>query len=154
MSAEAPLPDVADPLTAAFWRATGEGRLVVQRCSTCGYLRWPPGPVCNQCQTPGGSWVPIRPRGVLYSYAEYHRALDPAFADRLPYTVVLVELDDGPRMYGQTDDQLQTADIGRPMRAVFTPTGGGVTFVRWRLDPEVTVSGRSTGTVRRNRRRC
>src|SRR6202012_3573533 len=74
-----PLPDLDDPLTAPFWTAARDGRLVAQRCANCGYLRWPPGPVCNECLTPGGEWAELSPHGTLYSYAEYHRALDPAF---------------------------------------------------------------------------
>lgn len=128
-----PLPDVDDPLTAPFWAASREGRLVAQRCAQCGYLRWPPGPVCNECLAPGGTWTELSPTGTLYSYAEYHRALDPAFADDVPYTVGLVELDDGPRMYGLMRSPVTTADVGARVRAVFEPATPEVTFVHWRL---------------------
>jgi hypothetical protein len=130
-----PLPSVDDPLTAAFWSASREERLVAQRCGKCGYLRWPPGPICNECLEPGGAWTDVSPTGVLYSYAEYHRALDPAFADDVPYTVGLIELDDGPRMYGMMHGTLTTADVGGRVHAVFDPVTPEVTFVRWRLLP-------------------
>ncbi|HEY3685301.1 MAG TPA: OB-fold domain-containing protein [Streptosporangiaceae bacterium] len=130
-----PLPDVDDPLTAPFWSAAREGRLVAQKCPACGYLRWPPGPICNECQHPGGEWTDLAPTGVLYSYAEYHRALDPAFKDDVPYTVGLIELDDGPRMYGMMRTTPTTADIGKRVQAVFDPVTPEVTFVRWELEP-------------------
>lgn len=128
-----PLPDVTDPLTAPFWSAARAGKLVAQKCARCGYLRWPPGPVCNECLQPGGQWTPLSPTGTLYSYAEYHRALDPAFADDIPYTVGLVELDDGPRVYGMMRGTLATADIGEKVQAVFDPATPEVTFVRWEV---------------------
>jgi uncharacterized OB-fold protein len=128
-----PLPDTSDPSTAPFWAASRAGRLVAQQCAQCGYLRWPPGPVCTQCQTPGGEWTDVAPSGTLYSYAEYHRALDPAFKDDIPYRVGLVELDEGPRMYGMMRGELVTADIGKKVRAVFEPVSPEVTFVRWEL---------------------
>jgi hypothetical protein len=128
-----PLPDVDDPLTAPFWAAAREDRLVTQQCGECGYLRWPPGPVCNECLTPGGEWTELSPTGTLYSYAEYHRALDPAFQADIPYVVGLVELDQGPRMYGLLRSRPGTADVGRKVSAVFEPVTDRVTFVRWEL---------------------
>ena len=74
-----PLPDVNDPLTAPFWAATAQRKLVVQACAECGYRRWPPGPLCPECQAEGGTWTQVRPAGVLWSVATYHRALDRAF---------------------------------------------------------------------------
>ena len=65
MTAEKPMPDVEDPLTAPFWAATAERKLMVQKCAHCGYLRWPPGPVCPECQTEGGDWTEIQPTGTL-----------------------------------------------------------------------------------------
>ena len=129
-----PLPDITDPLSAPFWAGTREGKLLVQKCDVCGYLRWPPGPVCNECQTPGGTWTEVQPTGTLYSYAEYHRALHPAFKDDLPYFVGLIELDEGPRMYGTVLGDVKTEDIGRKARAVFDPVTQDVTLVRWELE--------------------
>lgn len=126
-----PVPDVDDPRTAPFWAAAADGQLVVQRCPACGALRWPPGPVCTECLTPGGEWAPVRPTGTLYSYAEYHRALDPAFAAEVPYVVALVELDDGPRMYGRFHGPVSTQTVGRRVRAVFDEVAPGVRLVSW-----------------------
>ena len=131
-----PLPDLTDPLTAPFWQAASKGTLLVQQCASCGYLRWPPGPVCPQCLTPGGDWTPVTPAGTLYSYAEYHRALAPAFADDLPYAVGLIELDAGPRMYGTMVGLPRTADVGRRVRAVFDPVTPEVTLVKWQLEDQ------------------
>ena len=41
------------------------------------------------------------PTGALYSWTVIHLAADPAYATYTPYTVGLVELDDGTRLYGR-----------------------------------------------------
>ena len=134
MSAEKPMPDVEDPLTAPFWAGTAERKLLVQKCAHCGYLRWPPGPLCPECQTEGGDWTEVRPSGTLWSIATYHRALDPAFAGDVPYPVALVELDDGPRMYGRIDGDPAELKLDGAVRATFDDVAPGVTFVGWTQD--------------------
>jgi hypothetical protein len=73
----------------------------------------------------------VRPVGVLWSVATYHRALDPAFADELPYSVALVELDDGPRMYGRIAGVPEQFVLDARVRAAFYDLAPGVTLVGW-----------------------
>lgn len=127
-----PLPDVGDPLTAPFWAATRESRLVLPRCRNCGYLQWPPEPVCPECQHTAFAWEDVPAEGRLWSCAVYHRALDPAFAADVPYAVGLVELEVGRKMYGLMTGDPETLEIGQRVRAVFEPVTDEVTFVRWR----------------------
>ena len=116
--AESKFPDVNDPSTAPFWKGTKDGKVVVQACTKCGYLRWPPGPLCNECLSSDSEWKEISPSGTLWSYAVYHRAMNPRFKDQIPYTVALVELDDGPRMYGRLVGEPAKIEPGMPVRAV------------------------------------
>ena len=126
-----PMPNVDDPATREFWRGTRESKIVVQRCLECGYLRWPPGPLCPECQSGKSSWEPIAPRGTLWSYATYHRALDPAFAEDIPYTVGLVELQDGPRMYGRMLGDLDLLEPGIEVSASFQEMAPDIWTVAW-----------------------
>jgi len=139
-SAGKPMPDVTDPLVAPFWAATRESRLVLPRCIACHYLWWPPEPICPECQTPAPSWQEVAPTGSLWSFAIYHRALDPAFADDIPYAVGLVQLDAGPKMYGIMRGPLADLQIGQRVRAEFERVDDAVTFVRWRCVASVTNS--------------
>jgi uncharacterized OB-fold protein len=125
------LPDIQDALTAPFWRAAQDHRLVVQRCSACGFLRWPPGPLCPECQSLGGEWTEVRPSGTLWSVAEYYRAFDQSLAGEIPYAVGLVELDDGPRMYGRLRGAVGSFEIGSAVRAVFRSVAPETTLVEW-----------------------
>ena len=128
-----PLPDTSDPITAGFWAATREGRLTIARCTNCAYLLWPPEAVCPECLHRNFEWVDVEPTGTLWSYATYHRALDPAFGDEIPYVVGLVELGTGHKMYGMMRGEPSEMEIGRPVTAQFEPVTDEVTFVRWRM---------------------
>jgi uncharacterized protein len=45
----------------------------------------------------------------------------------------LIELDDGPRMYGPLVGLARTEDIERRVHAVFDPVTPEVTLVKWQL---------------------
>jgi hypothetical protein len=134
-----PLPDVDDPLTAPFWAATCESRLVLPRCTSCGYVCWPPEPVCPECWHAEREWLEFPAQGCLWSFAVYHRALDPAFAADVPYAVGLVELDAGPKMYGITVGDPAQLQIGLRVRGVFHAVDENVTFLQWRIDDSADV---------------
>jgi uncharacterized OB-fold protein len=128
------LPPVTDPLTVPFWDAAGQGRLVIQRCLGCGELRWPPLVGCPECHSRDATWDEVRPTGTIWSFVVYHRAFAAELRDEIPYTVAMVQLDDGPYLVGRLEDA-EHADrppaIGDRVTAVFTETGG-VPSVRWR----------------------
>ena len=147
-STSLPLPDVDDPLTAEFWAAARAGRLMLPRCASCEYLQWPPEKVCPECQHTARVWEEFPAEGTLWSFAVYHRALDPAFADQIPYVVGLIELDAGRKMYGLMRNEECAVRIGQRVRGVFEQVDERVTFLRWRVvdgaadEPVETQSGR------------
>jgi uncharacterized OB-fold protein len=69
-----------------------------QCCSSCGFLRHPAAPICPECLGRTFEWRLDSGLGSVWSFCIYHRAFDPAFEAALPYNVVLVELDSGPRI--------------------------------------------------------
>ncbi len=91
--AEMPRP-VADALTAPFWAACREHRLVIQRCSACGTFRHLPHPLCGRCQSPDHEWVPSAGRGSVFTYTIVGHSVHPATTDAVPYVVAVVALDD------------------------------------------------------------
>ena len=79
----------------AFW-ARGELRL--QRCAQCRSWRHPPRYRCAACGSPEISWDLASGRGRVFTWTITHRPVDPAFEP--PYAVVVVELEEGPRLVG------------------------------------------------------
>jgi uncharacterized OB-fold protein len=85
-----------DATTAPFWDGTRRGELRVQRCQACRRYQFYPRPYCIACSSDGLEWVRAAGTGTVYSMTTVRAELVPGFAP--PYTVALVELDEGPRM--------------------------------------------------------
>jgi uncharacterized OB-fold protein len=84
--------------TAFFWEATKNKQLKFQKCSDCGYVRWPASIACPQCHSTNFEYVISKGIGKIYSFVVYKVAFHKAVKDSLPYVVAIVELDEGPRM--------------------------------------------------------
>jgi uncharacterized OB-fold protein len=137
----APLPAVTED-SAGFWEGTAAGELRIQRCTNCGRLRFPPRPMCPNCNSLDHEWKPMSGRGRIWSFVVPHPPLLPAFADLAPYNVVVVELDEDPtiRLVGNLlatpDGQINEVDpntirIGEQVKVVFQPAGEDVVLPRW-----------------------
>ncbi len=88
-------------LGAEFYeRAAATGVLHLQRCDTCVTWRHPPRILCAVCGSADWSWQPTAGRGRVFTWTVTHRPTDPAFAEHLPYAVLVVELEEGPRVVG------------------------------------------------------
>lgn len=98
MSEAAPRPDRSDPVAAAYWDALDAGELRFQRCGCCTSAWLPPQPACPACLSDAWTWERASGAGTVVASTVFHRAFHPAFADRLPYSVSLVELVEGPRL--------------------------------------------------------
>jgi len=89
-----PVPAVtADTL--GWWEAAAEHRLVVQACSGCGRTRHPPSPMCPACRGRSSSWKEVPGTGSIYTFTVVHQAFLPDLAERVPYVVAVVDLDEG-----------------------------------------------------------
>jgi uncharacterized protein len=85
-------------LSRPFWDALKGGQLTFQRCKACHHAWLPARSECPNCL--GEDWQRDSAKGgaSLVSWVVYRIAYDPAFESRLPYTVAVVQLDEGPRM--------------------------------------------------------
>ncbi len=124
---------MSDVEFAEFWAGAEAGQLLVQKCGECGYLRWPPGPICNECQSAEFTWAPMSGKGTIATYATYHRALDPKFKEDVPYTIGLIELAEGPRLLGRITNA-DEVEIGKPVRATFQKLKDGRDFAAWTIE--------------------
>ncbi|MSQ29904.1 MAG: Zn-ribbon domain-containing OB-fold protein [Dehalococcoidia bacterium] len=110
------------PLTEPFWKATAEGRLVIQRCNNCGEYVWTPQMACRSCLTETLEWTPVSGRGTIDTFVIIHRAATPAFT--APYAIVVVELEEGPRILSDMVEVAVTdVHIGMPVEVQFELAG-------------------------------
>lgn len=127
-----PLPEIG-PDNRPFWDACRAGRLAMQRCDDCGHLRYPVASVCPQCLSERARWTDLSGRGEVLSRMVFHQVYHKAFAAEVPYNVVLVQLDEGPRMFsnvvGVPNEQVQ---VGLRVQVCFDPVTAEVTLPRFR----------------------
>lgn len=90
-----PVP-VPDEMTAPFWEAARQHRLVIQQCSDCETFHHPPVGICSQCLSIDLQFVDVSGRGYVYSYSIVRDQRLPAFDDLMPYIVAEVRLHDAP----------------------------------------------------------
>jgi uncharacterized OB-fold protein len=105
-----------NPVTAPFWAALAEGRLLLQRCARCGHVQHHPRPLCTSCWAPAPEWVASAGGGSVWTWTVVHRAGHPGWADAVPYAVVVVELDEGPRLVTAWSGDLGDLALGRRVR--------------------------------------
>ena len=74
------------------------GALAVQRCASCSTLLHPPEEVCHECGGMDFDTTVLAPKGAVHSFTVVHYAANRALTDAVPYTVVLVTLDDAPQL--------------------------------------------------------
>ena len=85
-------------LNAPFWKGLAQGEVRLQKCGTCGAHQYPAETFCYECGAEAMSWVTVAGEGTLYSFTVVHQLYHKAFKPFLPYTVAIVQMDEGPRM--------------------------------------------------------
>ena len=129
---EKPLPTLNED-NRPFWEACRENRLAMQKCGACGHIRYPIQAVCPECLSGQAEWVTLTGRGAVLSRLVFHQVYSKAFANDVPYNVVLVQLDEGPRMFsnviGVPNDDVK---VGMRLVVAFDPVTPEVTIPRFR----------------------
>jgi uncharacterized protein len=106
-----------------FWDGLARHELLLWTCGTCGAQYWPKA-YCiehdNEAWAANMTWQPSSGLGKLFAFNVHHWAFHPGFADEVPYTYALVELDEGPlisaTMVGRMPKQ---NDVGRQVRIAY-----------------------------------
>jgi uncharacterized protein len=120
------------PETQPFWDGCKAGELLVQRCASCSHTYFPPRPFCPKCAHREVKWVKASGKGKLYSYVIHHR---PAAGFTPPYSIAVVELDEGPRMMTNIIDCPQTPEalqLDMRVEVTFAPISDTISLPQWR----------------------
>ncbi|MBE9375867.1 Zn-ribbon domain-containing OB-fold protein [Saccharopolyspora sp. HNM0983] len=112
----------ADAETRPFWDGVERGELRLQRCADCGRAVFYPRSVCPGCFGQRLDWFTARGTGTVHSWTVAHRAFG-AFAGQAPFTVALVDVDEGVRMMTRIVESAQV-DIGDRVELRVTRLGG------------------------------
>ena len=122
---EKPYPN-PDPVTAPYWKACNEQKLIYQMCSACNTVQPFPRAVCVSCSAHSDSlaWHDSNKKGTLTTFTLVHRGPNKAFKDDQPYLLALVDLNEGFRlMVNLRDCKESDLIIGMPISIVFEKRG-------------------------------
>jgi len=93
----------------AFAEGLSRGKIMATRCTACGHLEFPPRADCPKCGGTGFEWVDISGKGKLVTYTTIHAA-PTGFGDRTPYTIGVIDLEEGGRLLSWIQD-MEESDI-------------------------------------------
>lgn len=126
-----PMPQI-DPDHQEWWAGLRRHELLVQECPSCSSLIFPPQPTCPHCRSLELGWRKSSGKGKLYSWIIVRRPSHPWFADKVPYPVVVVEMEEGFRVVGSIDCPFEELRDGLPVEVGFEDIDDKVSLLRFR----------------------
>lgn len=100
-----------------FWDGLAAGELRLPYCTRCEAAFFHPRLCCPRCWSEDITWMPASGRGTVYAVTTVHVAFDSAFA--VPYTVALVDLDEGVRLPGRIEAPDDGVVVGDQVQLTF-----------------------------------
>ena len=83
--------------------ALKQNKLLGLKCQACGAITVPPKIVCRQCTSPDIEVIELKGTGKIRTFTTVYVTAEGREAE-VPYTIVMVELDEGPWTMGNLDD--------------------------------------------------
>jgi uncharacterized protein len=133
---EAPAP-FSDDLSKPFWDGARSHRLIIQRCTACRRFVHPPVKNCESCGAASFSYEEVSGRARVIDFSlTVSGARHPYFAERAPYLVGLIELNEQPGLYMLTNfpgSSLDELRIGALAEVLFEEIAPDVVLPQFHL---------------------
>ena len=91
-------PPVPQPESDFYWEKCKAHELWLRHCKACDQTYFYPRDICPHCFSRDTDWIKSSGRGILHTFAIAHRAPIPAFQNRVPFVLAIVELEGGARI--------------------------------------------------------
>ena len=116
-----------------FWDGCKEHKLILQRCDDCSKVIYPIGPTCPHCQSNKYTWTQMSGRGRVHNFVIYHKPWVPYYKDKVPYALVQVEIEEGPRLTTNLFDvPVKDVKIGMEVEATWEKLTDEVTLIQFK----------------------
>ena len=135
MDFDRPVP-VPDEVSAPFWNACNEGKLMVQSCADCEKLQYPPARDCAECGSEALSWREVSGRGTINGYIVIHDSRLRVWVPHQPYNVAVVQIEEDPsvnffsNLPGTAADQVP---VGSSVEVEFIDVSESQKIPEWRV---------------------
>lgn len=132
MDNQRPLPK-PDQDSIVYWEAARRHELLLQQCGACNKFRFYPRSICPACFSDEFEWRRTAGRGTVYSFTVIHRPPFPAFRDKVPYVLAIIELTEGVRMMTNiVECEPNMVEIGMPVEVTFEDVTEEVTLPQFK----------------------
>ncbi len=120
-----PVPEVSLS-TKPYWDAAQEGKLKIQRCSSCAAYVFYPRPWCPACLSLKLEWTEVSGRGEVITYTIMYQPSFEAYASSVPYILAVIHLAEGPQMMANVlNCPLDAVRVGLPVKVTFEERQSG-----------------------------
>ena len=90
---------VPDAVSEPFWKAVNQRRLVLQHCTACDRMQYPPQETCHVCNLATGlTWKDVEGKGRIATYIVIEDGRLTRRMPDQPYNLAMVTLDADPRI--------------------------------------------------------
>ena len=110
------------PINQEHYDGLKRHELLLQKCSDCGKFRWWPIEMCPFCNSFNYEWTRCSGRGTVHSYTIQHATMP------YPWPVLLVELEEGPRLVTHGLMSPEEVYIGMPVEVDYEPISDDMTL--------------------------
>lgn len=130
---ERPAP-VANELTKPFWDACNERRLVLQNCTACKRLHYPPAQKCAKCGSSTMEWKEVQGKGHIDVFFVIRDSRIKGFRAAQPVNFAVITLDEDPginflsNLPGAKPGEVTP---GAPVQVIFEQTSNGQLIPEW-----------------------
>lgn len=125
--AEAPqlkksLPKI-NKVDAVYWQGAAAGKLLLQKCKSCGKLQFFPRVVCVDCFSSDIDWIQAAGTAKIHSFTWVRVPRNPAFKDEAPICYINVILDEGVIMESRLVGKgIEGVKLGDGVKVAFQET--------------------------------
>ena len=128
---------VPDEVGKPFWDAVNEKHLVLQNCTACGKLQYPPRRTCSTCGSADSlEWKEVEGKGHIAACIVIEDGRLQRRMEDMPYNMALITLDQDPgiNFYANLPGTpVYEAPVGAPVNVVFEEAGPGQLIHDWRV---------------------
>jgi len=131
-----PIP-VPDEVSKPFWDACNERRLIVQNCTDCDRMQYPPQPTCTQCGSAEHlAWRQVSGRGRINGCCVmYDTRIVPLKEDQ-PFNIAVIELEEDPDikfLSSLPGVPVDKVPVGANVEVIFEEVGPGQLIHEWKV---------------------
>ena len=130
-----PVPELT-ALTSKFWTSAKQRKLVLQYCENCKTQQSYPKAWCSECGSEELIWRELSGKGTVYSYTIPRLVADnsPAFREKLPFIVAIIELKEGARIYSNiVGIPPEEVKIGMEVEVIFEDASPDIALPKFRV---------------------